>query len=70
MGKVDEAVQYWKKGWEQDPDSPLIHMNLGNMYRNHGQPEKAKESYAIAAAGMPYSIQLRILEDELGFDLF
>ena len=65
IGNKDEALKYWKRGLEQDPQSPLIHMNLGNMYKREGQMEKAKEAYKIAAVRMPYSIKLKKFEDEI-----
>jgi tetratricopeptide (TPR) repeat protein len=70
IGKKDEAMKYWKRGLELDPQSPLIHQNLGNMYKREGRLEKAKNAYKIAATHMPYSIKIKELEDEMGWNTF
>ena len=70
MGEKAEALKYWKKGLEQVPDAPLIHLNLANIYKKNGQMEKAKKEYTMAALGMQYSIKVRELEQDFGLSIF
>ena len=44
----DEAVQYWKKALEHDPDSAAAHNNLAVAYEKKGALEEAGREYEAA----------------------
>jgi Tfp pilus assembly protein PilF len=44
----DEAIQYWKKALEQDPNSAPAHNNLAVAYEKRGALEEAGREYEAA----------------------
>ncbi len=44
----DEAVQYWKKALEKDPDSAAAHNNLAVAYEKRGALDEAGREYEAA----------------------
>jgi len=47
-GKHDNAILEYSKALEMTPDDPVIWNNLGNVYANKEEYEKAAEKYTIA----------------------
>lgn len=45
MGQNDEAIQALEKLAEDNPDYPLVWANLGMLYEQQGDSEKASEAY-------------------------
>ncbi|MGA1867851.1 MAG: tetratricopeptide repeat protein [bacterium] len=68
LGREQEAMKQWQRGLSHDPNSALIHMNLGNVYYTKGELHKAKKEYARAVKGMPYSIKMQKIKDELALE--
>jgi Ca-activated chloride channel family protein len=50
-GKPEEAVQRYGEALLDDPDSPLLHYNLGNAHYKAGQYSEALASYGRVRAG-------------------
>jgi Tfp pilus assembly protein PilF len=49
-GEAEAAVDLIGRSIAIAPRHPDAHNNLGNVYREAGQPEKARESYERAGA--------------------
>jgi Flp pilus assembly protein TadD len=52
-GKIDESIAHCRKALETDPDNPSAHNDLGVLYLNDGQMEKARAEFERAAALQP-----------------
>ena len=48
LGEEEEAVEYWDKGRELDPENPAAWNNLANYYGHRGPIKKAFEYYQKA----------------------
>jgi len=48
--KFDEALEFFNKFAELNPDVYQIYFNIGDVYREKGEFDKANEQYAIAQA--------------------
>lgn len=42
-GKLDDALNYYKKAIELEPDNPIILYNTGVLYNNKGDYKSATE---------------------------
>jgi transglutaminase-like putative cysteine protease len=75
MQMYQKAVGFAEEGMKLAPFLPNFYNNLGNLYKNMGQKEKAKENFAKAIYFSPTSYdartQLRLLDEKKEiFDLF
>ena len=55
----DEAVAYWKKALEQDPDSAAAHNNLAVACEKRGALEEAGREYEAALRLDPGNAQIK-----------
>lgn len=54
-GINDAAIEYCRKGTMKDPKTPENFVNLGIVYKNMGDIDKAKQQLALAASKFPNS---------------
>jgi tetratricopeptide (TPR) repeat protein len=47
-GKLDEAIRYYRRALELDPDFAKAHYNLGNVLLDQGEFERAVIHYKMA----------------------
>lgn len=52
-GKLEESIAHCRKALETDPDNASAHNDLGVLYLNGGQTEKARAQFQEAAALQP-----------------
>ena len=50
LGKLEEAVQAYKKAIDIKPDYAELHNNLGNAFRNQNKLDEAIESFSQITA--------------------
>jgi Tfp pilus assembly protein PilF len=56
----DEAVRYWKKALEQDPDSAAAHNNLAVAYEKQGAFDEAGREYEAALRLAPANAEIQV----------
>ena len=52
-GKLTESIAHCRKALETDPDNASAHNDLGVLYLNDGEPEKARAEFQRASALRP-----------------
>jgi Flp pilus assembly protein TadD len=52
-GKLDESIAHCRKALETDPENASAHNDLGVLYLNDGQTEKARAEFRQAAVFQP-----------------
>ncbi len=70
MGKDEEAISYYKKVIEIQPNEEIVHHNIGNAYRNLEQYKNASDHYELCDKPLSKCQQLECLyklNDEKGF---
>jgi len=45
QGRLDEAIEWWEKSIEMNPEYWVAYNNLGTAYLDKGEPERAKEYF-------------------------
>jgi len=53
MGETEKAITEWQKNVKEDPQNPVIFINLGLSHESKGEYEKALENYRKALALKP-----------------
>ena len=61
-GKIKESIAHCLKALESDPDNASAHNDLGVLYLNDGQMEKARTEFERAAALQPRMVSARVNE--------
>jgi superkiller protein 3 len=56
LGKSKEAIEAWHKALDLQPNLAGAHLDLGNVYFEMGDFQKAQEEWKIALAGRPIDI--------------
>ena len=54
-GKYDEAVEYWERVLELNPNYPMAHIGMGNAYVRNDEYELAMEEFVLADYKSGYS---------------
>ena len=70
MGKDKDAISYYKKVLEIQPNEEIVHHNIGNAYRNLEQYQYASDHYELSDKPLSKCQQLECLyklNDEKGF---
>ena len=70
MGKDEDAISYYKKVLEIQPNEEIVHHNIGNAYRNLEQYQYASDHYELSDKPLSKCQQLECLyklNDEKGF---
>jgi protein O-GlcNAc transferase len=61
-GKLEESIAHCQKALKTDPDNASAHNDLGVLYLNDGQTEKARSEFRTAAALQPRMAMAHINE--------
>ena len=70
MGKDEDAISYYKKVLEVQPNEEIVHHNIGNAYRNLEKYEYASDHYNLCDKPLSKCQQLECLyklDDKKGF---
>ncbi len=51
-GNEHKAITFYKKAIEMEPEFPLSHLHLGNIYYNNGKYDEAYREYVYALEGL------------------
>ncbi len=64
-GRLDDAVAYYRKALEEDPNDEVTRVRLGSVYQLRGEPDHARETYQYLIALNPDDIGYHRLLAEL-----
>jgi tetratricopeptide (TPR) repeat protein len=61
LGQQDAAIKSWQKSLDLQPGAAGIHLDLGNIYFEMDDFQKARQEWEIAFAGKPVDIPTHLM---------
>jgi Flp pilus assembly protein TadD len=60
LGKHNKAIENYKKALKLNPNSPIVHMNIGNILVKRWRLEEARFHYSEALRLDPTNLEARM----------